>query len=184
MKPASKKKTAATRRAKQAKSTRSRARKSAKPASSAKEARFAPVAATGNPTGIEAVALEVATDEAAPVASPAPAAQSPSGASPAQRAGLKLEASFTLRDATDMLFQLLAVDFGDSDVLVDGSAVERIDTAGLQMLIAFAKTHAARGKPLRWTAASPELLRSSQLLGITEPLHLGAHVNEGVSGGH
>jgi anti-anti-sigma regulatory factor len=62
--------------------------------------------------------------------------------------------------------------------------VERIDTAGLQMLIAFAKTHAARGKTLQWTAVSPELLRSSLLLGVAEPLHLTAHLNEGASGGH
>jgi len=83
-----------------------------------------------------------------------------------------------------MLFQLLAVDFGDADVLVDGSAVERIDTAGLQMLIAFARHHAARGKTLHWTSVSPELLRSSQLLGVTEPLRLGEYANQGGAGGN
>lgn len=83
-----------------------------------------------------------------------------------------------------MLFQLLAVDFGDAEVLVDGGGVERIDTAGLQMLIAFARHHAARGKTLNWTAVSPELLRSSQLLGVTEPLHLTAYLNRGDAGGH
>jgi anti-anti-sigma regulatory factor len=125
--------------------------------------------------------MEVA--QTAPPMATAPVAEAAASV-PAQRAGLKLEASFTLRDANDMLFQLLAVDFGDSDVFVDGGGVERIDTAGLQMLIAFAKHHAARGKTLRWTAASTELLRSSQLLGVTEPLYLTAHLNEGVSGGH
>ncbi len=87
-------------------------------------------------------------------------------------AGLKLEASCTLRDSLDMQFQLLAVDFGDSDVIVDGSAVERIDTAGLQMLLSFAKYQATRGKPVLWTAASPELLRCSQLLGLAGLLGL------------
>jgi anti-anti-sigma regulatory factor len=90
----------------------------------------------------------------------------------AQPAGLRLESSCTLRDSMDMQFQLLAVEFGESDVLVDGSAVERIDTAGLQLLLSFAKYHAARGKPLKWTAASPELVRGSQLLGFSGTLGL------------
>lgn len=87
-------------------------------------------------------------------------------------AGLKLEASCTLRDSIDMQFQLLAVDFGDSDVVVDGSAVERIDTAGLQLLLSFVKHQAGRGKPVQWTGASPELVRGSQLLGIAGLLGL------------
>ena len=59
-----------------------------------------------------------------------------------------------------------------ADVLVDGSAVERIDTAGLQMLVAFARHQAGRGKSLRWTAVSPELMRGSRLLGLDALLGL------------
>ena len=99
-------------------------------------------------------------------------------------AGLKLEASCTLRDSIDMQFQLLAVDFGDSDVLVDGSAVERIDTAGLQMLLSFAKYQAERGKPVRWTAVSPELLRSSQLLGMAGMLGIAEIAGGGSASGN
>ena len=115
------------------------------------------------------VQLETATtiapeDRAKPVG--------PSDAAAQRRAGLKLEPSCTLRDALDMQFQLLATDFGDSDVLLDGSAVDRIDTAGLQMLVAFAKYHAASGKRMQWIAASPELQRGSRLLGLDEALGL------------
>jgi anti-anti-sigma regulatory factor len=99
---------------------------------------------------------------------PAPAAVAQSAAPP----GLKLEASCTLRDSMDMQFQLLSVDFGDSDVIVDGSAVERIDTAGLQLLLSFVKHQASRGKSVRWLASSPELIRGSQLLGIAGILGL------------
>jgi anti-anti-sigma regulatory factor len=101
-------------------------------------------------------------------ASAAPAEAKPESppATPPARAGLKLEASCTLRDSLDLQFQLLTVDFGDSDVRVDGSAVERVDTAGLQLLLSFAKQQMARGKVLHWTAVSPELLRGSQLLGL------------------
>jgi len=99
-------------------------------------------------------------------------------------AGLKLEPSCTLRDSIDMQFQLLAVDFGDSDVLVDGSAVERIDTAGLQMLLSFTKYQADRGKPVRWTAVSPELLRSSQLLGMAGMLGIADTASGGSASGN
>jgi anti-anti-sigma regulatory factor len=197
MKSSRNKKTAATRHARPA-------AKASKPASKASrsERKIAAPRASRRKTPAAEVATVDAMMEAAPVEvveimaeqSPpvrdAAAAVSPAASehvsTPAapQRAGLKLESSFTLRDATDMLFQLLAVDFGDSEVLIDGGGVERIDTAGLQMLIAFAKAHAARGKTIHWTAVSPELLRSSQLLGVAEPLHLGAHLNEGASGGH
>jgi anti-anti-sigma regulatory factor len=99
-------------------------------------------------------------------------------------AGLKLEASCTLRDSIDMQFQLLAVDFGDSDVLVDGSAVERIDTAGLQMLVSFVKHQASRGKPVRWAAVSAELSRGSQLLGLNDLLGLAQTDNGSESRGN
>ncbi|HXC60796.1 MAG TPA: STAS domain-containing protein [Steroidobacteraceae bacterium] len=131
----------------------------------------------------------VAVTANAPVVAPAaqslqPVTVATAPATAPQRAGLKLESTFTLRDANDMLFQLLAVDFGDAEVLVDGGGVERIDTAGLQMLIAFARHHAARGKSLNWSAVSPELLRSSRLLGVTEALHLNTYLDQGDAGGH
>ena len=128
-----------------------------------------------------------ATGQAAPASAASPetaAAPQPIAVSAApRRAGLKLEPSCTLRDALDMQFQLLATDFGDSDVLLDGSAVDRIDTAGLQMLVAFAKYHATSGKRLQWIAASPELQRGSRLLGLDEALGLIPSPPE-VSGGH
>ena len=109
---------------------------------------------------------------AVPPAAPAPPAPSAPPAAPLRRAGLKLESSCTLRDALDMQFQLLAVDFGESEILLDGGAVENIDTAGLQMLVAFAKHHAARGRCLQWLAVSPELLRGCRLLGLDGVLGL------------
>ena len=173
---------------------KSRSRKSAttkkKPASPRAGKR--PVLRAEKPTPAPAADLEfdesIAVDPCAAVTTASTSAQAETEvaapSSSPQRAGLKLESTFTLRDANDMLFQLLAVDFGDAEVLVDGGGVERIDTAGLQMLIAFARHHAARGKTLNWTAVSPELLRSSQLLGVTEPLHLTAYLNQGDAGGH
>ena len=133
----------------------SRARKAARPAKAQKSSRK---------PALVVVAASAAPEETE-VKTPAVDAP-PAAASASPRAGLKLEASCTLRDSIDMQFQLLAVDFGDSDVLVDGSAVERIDTAGLQMLLSFTRHQATRGKSVKWSAVSPELSRGSQLLGL------------------
>jgi len=124
----------------------------------------------------EAPALIEAVPAAAPAALiaaiPARSTATASAAQGQAPAGLKLEASCTLRDSIDMQFQLLAVDFGESDVVIDGSGVERIDTAGLQMLLSFVKHQAGRGKRVQWTGASPDLVRGSQLLGIAGMLAL------------
>lgn len=142
--------------------------------------------AKNQPVGTQAETAIVAAQpvsDTAGAAAPAAAVPADAPAADARRAGLRLEPSCTLRDALDMQFQLLATDFGDSDVLLDGSAVERIDTAGLQMLVAFAKHHAASGKRMQWTAASQELQRGSRLLGLDEALGLIPSPPE-VSGGH
>jgi anti-anti-sigma regulatory factor len=63
-------------------------------------------------------------------------------------------------------------------VVVDGSAVERIDTAGLQLLVAFARRQKEAGRRLHWEAASPALLSGSARLGLNEALGLGALARE------
>jgi anti-anti-sigma regulatory factor len=141
-----------------------RARSPARMPARVAKTRKAPPAAQSRAVIIEAPPCEARVEELINASVPASAPVSP--------AGLKLEPSCTLRDSIDMQFQLLAVDFGNSDVVVDGSAVERIDTAGLQMLLAFAKHQASRGKALRWSAVSPELTRGSQLLGLAALLGL------------
>ena len=148
----------------------SRARKVTRPAKAQKSTRkpSAVMAVAAPGTGVAEQAEEPAASEGMNLPPEAPSAAAPGS----PRAGLKLEASCTLRDSIDMQFQLLAVDFGDSDVLVDGSAVERIDTAGLQMLVSFTRHQATRGKTVKWTAVSQELSRGSQLLGLNALLGL------------
>jgi ABC-type transporter Mla MlaB component len=85
---------------------------------------------------------------------------------------LMLEGSCTLRDSTDMLFDLVALAAAGDPIEVDGGAVRRIDTAGLQLLVAFARGEAAAGRPLTWKAASPELVRCSRQLGLADALGL------------
>lgn len=89
-------------------------------------------------------------------------------------AGLTLEPACTLREADDLHFSLLAMVLSDESCLIDGGAVERVDTAGLQMLAAFFRQRAGAGRRTGWTVASPELQRCATRLGLDELLQLSA----------
>lgn len=85
---------------------------------------------------------------------------------------LKLDASCTLRESPDLQSSLLAA-HGDP-VVVDGSAVQRIDTSGLQLLVALARRQQQAGRRLEWKAASAELRRCGERLGLIAALGLPA----------
>jgi anti-anti-sigma regulatory factor len=85
---------------------------------------------------------------------------------------LKLDASCTLRESADLQFSLVAA--GGDPVVVDGSGVERVDTAGLQLLVALARRQRQAGRRLEWKAASPELRKCGERLGLVEALGLSA----------
>jgi ABC-type transporter Mla MlaB component len=85
---------------------------------------------------------------------------------------LVLGATCTLREAAALHSQLLATTTGDATVTIDGSAVQRIDASGLQLLAALAQHEAGAGRRLEWQAASPELLDAAGRLGLTGILEL------------
>jgi len=57
---------------------------------------------------------------------------------------------------------------------LDGSAVERIDTAGLQLLLAYRRAAAAQGHDTQWAGASDSLNEAADLLGLSSDLALPA----------
>lgn len=60
------------------------------------------------------------------------------------------------------------------DIVLDGRAVERIDTAALQLLTLFQREVKARGSTLSWCGASDALNEAAGLLGLTQILELPA----------
>jgi len=58
--------------------------------------------------------------------------------------------------------------------LLDGAAVERVDTTALQLLAAFRREAAARGHDVRWAAASDTLREAAEWLGLASLLDLPA----------
>jgi len=55
---------------------------------------------------------------------------------------------------------------------LDAARLERIDAAGLQLLLAFLEGARARGVDLRWRAVSAALATSAELLGLSMALGL------------
>jgi anti-anti-sigma regulatory factor len=68
--------------------------------------------------------------------------------------------------------RLLAAVAAGGDVELHAAAVERIDTANLQLLCATARDLRALGRTLRVTEPSPPLLLAARRLGLTVALGL------------
>src|SRR5690606_37162763 len=100
------------------------------------------------------------------------------GVKPAGRARgaarLELPAECTVRDAPALQAMLIATVSPTDSVLVDGSAVTRIDAAALQLLVALARREAAAGRRIDWQNPSSDLIESSAQLGLAAVLGLPA----------
>jgi len=93
---------------------------------------------------------------------------------PPSTASITLPAECTLRDAAALQALLVSTVSPTDSVIVDGGAVKRIDTAALQLLVAFAHREQAAGRRVRWHAASTELHKASTTLGLAAVLQLPA----------
>ncbi len=79
---------------------------------------------------------------------------------------LKLPTLCTI-SAVEQLRALLLQRIEEPEALrLDATAVERIDTAGLQLLIAFLRDRKARQAKVIWVGCSDPLLRAAQTLGV------------------
>jgi anti-anti-sigma regulatory factor len=95
----------------------------------------------------------------------------PKGA--AQPAPLQLESRLTIAQAAGLHRSLAARLADGGPIVLDGSRVEEIDTAMLQLLASLWRTASERGIPCAWQAASDVLRHTATLIGIAEALHFG-----------
>lgn len=80
-------------------------------------------------------------------------------------APLGMPADFRMGEVTDMHRQLVgALDAGA--IVLDGSAVERIDTAALQLLVVFQREVQKRGSQMNWAGVSAPLHDAASQLGL------------------
>jgi ABC-type transporter Mla MlaB component len=93
---------------------------------------------------------------------------------PTSPTSFALAAECMVADAAT-LKQNLAVLLGEQQaVTLDISALQRIDTAGLQVITAFVRERAVRGLRVEWQGTAPALANAAQLLGLTSLLKLAA----------
>jgi ABC-type transporter Mla MlaB component len=87
---------------------------------------------------------------------------------------LTLAAECMVSDAAS-LKERLAVLIGEPrPVTLDITALQRIDTAGLQLIVAFVRDRAGQGRTVEWQGSAPVLATAAQLLGLTSLLQLPA----------
>lgn len=90
----------------------------------------------------------------------------PDASAPTSHGKVTLAATCTIHEAAALKDHLLQqLEIGGA-IEVDGSAVHRIDTAGLQLVLAFALDCLDRGIDYRWTGRSPELEEAIRTLAI------------------
>jgi len=97
-----------------------------------------------------------------------------SAPAPAVDARIALSAECTLRDAPALQALLINTVSPTDTVIIEAGAVQRIDAAALQLLVAFARREQAADRRLSWHEPSAELIDSSARLGLAEVLGLGA----------
>jgi ABC-type transporter Mla MlaB component len=92
---------------------------------------------------------------------------------------LRLPAQCTLSDADGLKLTLARLLRNVKPVTLDARAVQRIDTASMQLLAAFALERAARELAVAVGAASAEFLQAARLLGLEALLRPTATVSPG-----
>jgi len=130
------------------------------------KAAAAPRHARSNPVAAKASAPVVPAAKAAPEL---PGATTPAAApaAPAPRpARVVLGTSCTIQEASAVRAHLLAQAALPGPYEIDGGSVEMVDTAGVQLVVAFALDCLEKGQPYKWVGRSPTLIAAIELLGV------------------
>ena len=83
----------------------------------------------------------------------------------------------TIRTITSLQTELAERLDESGPLQIDGTAVDRVDTAGLQLLAAFVRDLRAEGRPLEWIGCCDALKKAAQALGLHTALGLGSDKN-------
>ena len=102
------------------------------------------------------------------------AAQTP-GADTEHKTGsgaFAVAAECTVADASALKSGLAKLLEDSGVVTLDVSAVQRIDTAGLQVITAFVRERESQGRQVEWRGTAPALVAAAKLLGLSSLLKL------------
>jgi anti-anti-sigma regulatory factor len=76
----------------------------------------------------------------------------------------------TIREGATLKSALLDMEDAERTVVIDVQAVERIDTAALQLLCAFVRERRAQGRRTQWTGNAAPFVEAVEILGLTTAL--------------
>lgn len=85
-----------------------------------------------------------------------------------------LDAVITIAEAAALKDQLLPHINRKGEIYMDGSHVQSVDTAGLQVLLAFVRTLRGHDAVVHWSGVSQSLLETAELLGVASHIGLRA----------
>jgi phospholipid transport system transporter-binding protein len=86
-------------------------------------------------------------------------------------AAFAIAAECTVADASALKSGLAKL-LEDSNVTLDIGAVQRIDTAGLQVIATFVRERESQGRQVQWRGHAPALSAAAKLLGLSSLLKL------------
>jgi ABC-type transporter Mla MlaB component len=131
----------------------------------------APAEASAEPVPVEVAATASANEpvvaEVAVVAETVAPAAVVAEPAVAGEAVIVLAANCSVKDAASLKNSLSAVANESGTVTVDASAVERVDTATMQLLCAFTRDRNARNQSVAWRGQSQALNEAVRLLGVS-----------------
>lgn len=114
---------------------------------------------TSDPETVESMPLEASI--------PAKAADAPPAANPLASGKVVLGASCTIHEAPALRSHLIAQASHPGPYELDGTGVQQIDTAGVQLVVAFALDCLEKGVHYQWTGRSPQLEEAIRTLGVS-----------------
>ena len=97
---------------------------------------------------------------------------------------LALQSDLGIQSVTDLQEALMAHLEDEGPLALVGDQVQRVHTAGLQLLHAFVLERAARGSTTTITSASPALVAAARQLALAVSLGVDSPSSEEVSGEH
>jgi ABC-type transporter Mla MlaB component len=87
-------------------------------------------------------------------------------------AAFAIAAECTVADAGALKSGLAKLLGEDATVTLDIGAVQRIDTAGLQVIATFVRERESQGRQVQWRGDAPALAAAAKLLGLSTILKL------------
>jgi len=90
---------------------------------------------------------------------------------------LKLDSVLVINDAREIYAKLDTLIQSNQNILIDASSVEVIDTAVLQLLVAFIKKTRLQNTETNWENPSDEFVSRAEKLGLVESLGIAEAVS-------